>query len=539
MTFISFAQNREDVLLWRALGHVEKGFYIDIGANDPVEHSVTKAFYDRGWRGLNVEPVRQWFDKLVAARPRDINLQIAAGAEQGVMTLYEVADTGLSTSRKSVAERHGDNGFAHVPVQVQVDTVSNLCALWEIEDVHFLKIDVEGAEREVLLGIDFTKLRPWIVLAESTEPLSQQGSHQEWEELITDHDYTFVHFDGLNRFYLANEHADLRQHFQAPPNVFDDYLTSGQLSALERVNELSQKNEELLQQNGELAKRNEELASRSAEASAAVVQAEKHCAQADHRVLAAENDYLRLEVEHQKLLLSQETFRHRVELLELQLAERDKDIARLEQGEQEQVTRWQLLSERFPMLASTGDLAQGLRQINDEREQQMVKLSEAALVADAQSRHWQNEAADTQRRLDAVVHSLSWRLTQPLREANKTVRTTRLSPARLAASGKRLAKVAAYPWIVRALRKVLANPTYKRRAARVVGRYPKLYDKLFRVARGAGLFTPNAPVEERPIYNPNTFIQGTEPDLSDLSTSAQHFYQELKAAIEAKHGGSH
>ncbi len=45
MTFISFAQNAEDVMLWRALGHVRAGFYIDVGAQDPELDSVTHAFY--------------------------------------------------------------------------------------------------------------------------------------------------------------------------------------------------------------------------------------------------------------------------------------------------------------------------------------------------------------------------------------------------------------------------------------------------------------------------------------------------------------
>lgn len=57
MTFISYAQNYEDVMLHRALKGVEKGFYIDVGANDPVQYSVTKAFYERGWRGINIEPI--------------------------------------------------------------------------------------------------------------------------------------------------------------------------------------------------------------------------------------------------------------------------------------------------------------------------------------------------------------------------------------------------------------------------------------------------------------------------------------------------
>jgi hypothetical protein len=52
---VSYAQNYEDILLGRALRKSE-GFYIDVGANHPVFHSVTKLFHDRGWRGINVEP---------------------------------------------------------------------------------------------------------------------------------------------------------------------------------------------------------------------------------------------------------------------------------------------------------------------------------------------------------------------------------------------------------------------------------------------------------------------------------------------------
>src|SRR4051794_3212736 len=77
MSFVSYAQNFEDVMLRRALSHVERGFYNDVGANDPIVDSVTLAFYERGWRGINVEPMRQYHDRLVASRPRDTNLGVA------------------------------------------------------------------------------------------------------------------------------------------------------------------------------------------------------------------------------------------------------------------------------------------------------------------------------------------------------------------------------------------------------------------------------------------------------------------------------
>ena len=58
MTFVSYAQNFEDVMLWRALSDVKQGHYIDIGAQDPVINSVSLAFYEAGWRGIHVEATR-------------------------------------------------------------------------------------------------------------------------------------------------------------------------------------------------------------------------------------------------------------------------------------------------------------------------------------------------------------------------------------------------------------------------------------------------------------------------------------------------
>ena len=69
--FVSFAQNGEDVVLWRALGGIENGRYVDVGANDPSLLSVTRAFYDRGWSGLCVEPDPVLAPIFQAERPRD------------------------------------------------------------------------------------------------------------------------------------------------------------------------------------------------------------------------------------------------------------------------------------------------------------------------------------------------------------------------------------------------------------------------------------------------------------------------------------
>src|SRR5262245_21135095 len=87
---ISYAQNGEDVLLERLFRDVPVGTYIDVGANDPVDFSVTKHFYDRGWRGINIEPGPQAFARLCAQRPRDLNLNLGLAEVEGAACFYEL-----------------------------------------------------------------------------------------------------------------------------------------------------------------------------------------------------------------------------------------------------------------------------------------------------------------------------------------------------------------------------------------------------------------------------------------------------------------
>ena len=215
-------------MLWRALGRSGPGFWIDVGAADPVVHSVTLAFSQLGWRGINIEPRESGFARLAAARPRDINLPLALGATPGRLTFYDFEDGGLSTLDAGIAARHrGANRVARER-EVTVDTLAAVCREHAPPLIHFLKIDVEGAERAVLEGADFNRYRPWIMLIEATLPQSQVDCFADWEPLVLAAGYRFAWFDGLNRFYVAEEKwNDLAGSFRLPPNVFDEFTIAG------------------------------------------------------------------------------------------------------------------------------------------------------------------------------------------------------------------------------------------------------------------------------------------------------------------------
>jgi FkbM family methyltransferase len=238
VTFVSYAQNFEDVLLWRALRGVTNGFYIDVGAAHPDVDSVTRAFYDRGWSGINIEPTVDYSLRLAAARPRDINLQMVLGERSGRTKLFVVEGTGLSTTEQDSLGPIRKAGMEAYATDVVVETLATVCRSHAPSTIHFLKIDVEGAERTVLAGADFASFRPWIVLVEATAPMSTVETHDEWEFMLLDADYRFVWFDGLNRFYISAEmHNSLKAAFRTPPNVFDDFLRAADSELVRRIHE--------------------------------------------------------------------------------------------------------------------------------------------------------------------------------------------------------------------------------------------------------------------------------------------------------------
>jgi len=167
---ISYAQNWEDVLLHRIFRDVEMGFYVDIGAYDPVVGSVTKIFYDRGWSGINVEP-GSIFDQLAAARPRDINLRLAVLDRHGTVEFGEdTRDRGMSRVYEPPIESSFDQPSIE-KVRVPCDTLDNLIATYAPDrHVDFLKLDAEGAEFTIIRSTDWRRFRPTVLVIEATKP---------------------------------------------------------------------------------------------------------------------------------------------------------------------------------------------------------------------------------------------------------------------------------------------------------------------------------------------------------------------------------
>lgn len=191
----------EDVLLYHLLKDDDDIFYIDVGSNDPFGGSVTKLLYDmKNAHGINVEP-QPWLCELTEnERPRDITICAGAGSKEGKMTLF-LQDGGSTFCQNNVIMNNCET------IEVDVITLRGLCDKYIEEGmvISFLKVDVEGFERDVLVGMDFEKYRPHIVVMESTVPRTEDFIHEEWEDILTNNAYIHVYTRGVNRYYVAEE----------------------------------------------------------------------------------------------------------------------------------------------------------------------------------------------------------------------------------------------------------------------------------------------------------------------------------------------
>ncbi len=207
---LSYTQNLEDYHLSIAFPGQATGTYIDIGAGHPIADNVSFWFYERGWRGIVVEPQGDLLALYARLRPRDIALRALVGRQSGETDFYQVDRLhGFSTTVQQHAQNAKVFGVGYRTLRMPMTTLAELCETHKLGAIDFLKIDVEGGEADVLYGNDWKRFRPKVIVAEAVAPGSNEPAWQEWEPMLLAQGYRFVLFDTLNRFYVAQERPEI------------------------------------------------------------------------------------------------------------------------------------------------------------------------------------------------------------------------------------------------------------------------------------------------------------------------------------------
>ena len=456
---ISYAQNFEDVMLARALGDRGTGFYVDIGACHPDTASVTRHFYELGWRGVNVEPMPAPFAELRAARTRDVNVPAAIASYDGELAMYEGPTVGESS-----ALRPFDTA---PPTVVPCMTLATLCRTHVTQPIDFLKVDVEGLERDVIAGGDWEAFRPTIVVVEITAPWStrRRDDAPEIVRLMHASRYDEVYFDGLNAFFVARESASLAARFAAPPNVLDRFVLASEAERAAASVQLQARIDATEKRLAEVREHSEHVTQRLVEVqaySAASEQAVRlHAAreaslQSEIAASASILEATRLRAEQSRQLLQRRLARalqgSQVHIAQLK-AKSDARVARVLRASKRSVARLadaagvgraaaelaaaraqlaeaQLSTLQSQLRASESASAQAMAEfrhaasVAGQAHAQVAELRSAVRAADERQREALQRALQAEHTLRSMLVSRSWRLTAPLRTLGKLFRRT-------------------------------------------------------------------------------------------------------------------
>ena len=187
----------EDLFMELLFDFREKGTYVEIGTNDPTASvSYTQKFYNRGWRGISVEPCIKEFEALKKSRPEDINLNICIGDKNGQRSFYEPRDSQAASLMPHLASRWGK-----VKVRtVNVSTLETMLNEFLESEIDFMVIDAEGMELEILKSNDWRKYKPKALIIETV--------HHHYKEIVDYlklYGYMIVYINHLNSIFVEKK----------------------------------------------------------------------------------------------------------------------------------------------------------------------------------------------------------------------------------------------------------------------------------------------------------------------------------------------
>lgn len=206
------SQFGEDLLAWDILNRPFDGFFVEVGAFDGFDFSVSYGLESVGWKGLLVEAIPERFRQCEARRPgsRVVHaaLSYPGAPAEAEMVITDDPHGGMLSHLSNVPAHlraAKDGNHATTRVRVPVTTISELLKD-HVGDVHLAVIDVEGAELDVLRGFDLPRLRPQVLLVED----NSAGRDTAVNTYMTSHNYTDSGWIDFSRIYIRSDLTDVR-----------------------------------------------------------------------------------------------------------------------------------------------------------------------------------------------------------------------------------------------------------------------------------------------------------------------------------------
>lgn len=192
------SQGGEDEIVAKLLGAIDTGSYVDVGASWPIQCSNTYSLYQRGLRGLLIEPLPECWYAIMRDRPGDFLCPYLVSDAAGHMELRVLRDLSSVRPDWPIEEL--------AKVICLTDTLAAILArypAWVRETCRVCSIDVEGHEAAVLRGIDWATFRPDVFIIEYRKYDAKHGIDlsSEWEPIISGNGYEFVERTAWNHIW--------------------------------------------------------------------------------------------------------------------------------------------------------------------------------------------------------------------------------------------------------------------------------------------------------------------------------------------------
>lgn len=186
---ISFSQDSEDILLMCHFDRKKKeGFYVDVGALDPVRFSNTYLFYRKGWRGIVVEPNPKAEKLFRKTRKRDIFIGEGVARQKGELTYHCFKEPALNTfDPKIAAQRELEGRLILKCIPRRISPLSEILDqnMPKSIEIDFMSIDAEGMDDEIIRSNNWEKYRPLFLIAEIDSTINDFNQNSTIQFLLS------------------------------------------------------------------------------------------------------------------------------------------------------------------------------------------------------------------------------------------------------------------------------------------------------------------------------------------------------------------
>ena len=193
-----YGEFAEDVFIDRILKNIKKGVYVDVGCYHPFKGSLTLRLFKRNWSGINIDISKTSIDLFKISRNKDINLNLAVTNYDGETFYFENSPINQQNSLIQSNEKQSK-------IKIKCSTLNTILEENRIESFDYLNVDVEGAELNVIKGINFKKYFPKLISIENNNLLISDYMQTEIYKILINNDYVFVNKIGVTNLFIRKD----------------------------------------------------------------------------------------------------------------------------------------------------------------------------------------------------------------------------------------------------------------------------------------------------------------------------------------------